>query len=217
MRTDVATIIERMRATFIPEGSAGLWRVERLQITPVTCDMIKRVEKREAVPGPLCLLRRYTDSTLYTGGEVVMDDSPHELKKHLNFVLRARGRVLVTGLGLGCVVRGLLARPAVQHVDVVERSQDVIDLVGPYMPASRRLAIHHADAFEFLRNPASDWDCAWHDIWTDTDAGEPSLQLAHALLQLQLHGRVRWQGAWAFPRHFRRAYRSAVEHKEAFQ
>jgi hypothetical protein len=36
-----------------------------------------------------------------------MNDFPQELKKHLDFVLRARGRVLVTGLGLGCVVRGL--------------------------------------------------------------------------------------------------------------
>src|SRR6185369_8969082 len=95
-------------------------------------------------------LRFLTDKTLYSEhpGAVVMEDTPFELRTHLGFVMRAHGRVLITGLGLGCVIRGLLENPKVEHVTCIENSKDVLKLVAPYMP-TERLEIVEADALEW--------------------------------------------------------------------
>lgn len=141
-----------------------------------------------------------------------MSDDEIELRRHLEFVLHARGRVLVTGLGLGCVVRGLAAVGAVESIDVVERDADVIHLVGPYLwdPLTSEIPvrIHCADALDFVRRRRHRrWDFAWHDLWTDEAQGEEALPIVHQRLLLELRGRVGWQGAWAFPRDVRRVLR----------
>ena len=59
-------------------------------------------------------------------GDVVMEDSEAELKTHWPIWRDAKGKVLITGLGLGCVVRGLLANPEVTHIGILLRRQTVI-------------------------------------------------------------------------------------------
>ena len=54
--------------------------------------------------------------------------------RHLPIWLSARGRVLVTGLGLGCVVRGLLASTCVTHVDCIEIDRYICLVVGEEFP-----------------------------------------------------------------------------------
>lgn len=118
-------------------------------------------------------------------------------------MLMARGRVLVSGLGLGCVVRGLLANPKVCHVTCVENSPDVLKLVGPHLPADR-LTIVEADALEWtceaLPLLTTRYDFAWHDIWTDRAAGEPHLDLWHTRLLCNCADYVTFQGAWSYDR-----------------
>ena len=134
-----------------------------------------------------------------------MHDVPHELKTHLNFMLRAKGKVLINGLGLGCVVRGCLKNPSVEHITVVERSTDVLKLVEPYMPKTRRLRIVKADALRYAEQTREKFDCAWNDLWNDEDKEEPALALIHADLMVRLRHKVQFQGAWAMPRYFRNA------------
>lgn len=148
------------------------------------------------------LLRRLTAATIHLDeGIVVMEDSARELRKHLPIWMAAKGRVLKTGLGLGCVVRGLLANPAVEHVDVVEIDADVIRVCAGDLAHDPRVTIHHADAetwdFTGLR-----WDYAWHDLHS---FDEEHLQLKHSRLLARYlpnvaDGQPRRQGAWAFPR-----------------
>ena len=133
--------------------------------------------------------------------DVVMEDSSRELRKHLPIWMAARGRVLVTGLGLGCVVRGLLASRDVEHIDVVEIDADIIAMVGPEFADEERVTIHHGDALK-VRLPGI-WDFAWHDIWTPHNDG---LQVLHAELMVKYRRRVGRQGAWAFPRPFKRRF-----------
>lgn len=129
--------------------------------------------------------------------EIVMEDSRRELSQHLPIWLAARGRVLVTGLGLGCVVRGLLANPAVTHVDVVEIDEDILTVTGAEFLREPRVKIHHGDALTFKWSPIDRWDFAWHDLWTD---GPQHLQFLHVQLMAKLRGRVPRQGAWKLPR-----------------
>jgi predicted membrane-bound spermidine synthase len=153
------------------------------------------------------LLRRYTASTIHLegGGEIVMEDSARELRKHLPIWMTARGRVLVTGLGLGCVVRGLLANPQVSAIDVIEIDKSIIRVIGPEFANNQRVTIHHDDALNW-RPCGARFDFAWHDIWSDEGAGHPHLQRLHAQLFIKYRRIAKVQGAWAFPRELARLY-----------
>jgi hypothetical protein len=202
MNTD--NILAAMKADGIPEGWSGRWFVKKL-IIPKALSGTRNEKQETVLPGIYTFLRCLTDATLYNDqpGEVVMEDTPFELRTHLGFILRARGKVLVTGLGLGCVVRGLLANPAVEHVTCIENSRDVLALVSPHMP-KEKLTLIHADALEWTANNLEKFDCAWHDLWTNPEQGEPHLDIWHARLILNCRDTVKRQGAWAFERTFKR-------------
>jgi hypothetical protein len=197
-------ILMAMKADSIPAGWSGLWYIVKTTLTGPTPN-VRRGKPVVLPPGSYTFLYRVTDATLYDDppGEVVMEDTPFELQTHLGFVLQARGRVLVTGLGLGCVVRGLLANPAVEHVTVIENSRNVLELVEPHMP-SGRLTIVEADALKWTAENKEPFDCAWHDLWTDRGAGEPHLDHSHAALLMNCRRTVKRQGAWAFDKQIKR-------------
>jgi len=200
----MSDFLASMKADRVPAGWSGLWYITKTSLTESTRNV--RHEKPVLLPpGTYTFLYRLTDATLYCDppGEVVMEDTPFELKTHLGFVMQARGRVLVTGLGLGCVVRGLLANSAVEHVTCVENSKDVLKLVGPYMPKDR-LTIVEADALEWTAKNKETFDCAWHDLWTDRSQGEPHLDLWHLTLLHNCRRTVKQQGAWAFDKQIKK-------------
>ena len=191
-----------LRAARVPatvtEGFHGAWRIER------------RPNPFGAPGGPIgwdsyTILSRHTFATLHrVDGECVMEDGRQELSRHLPIWLAAHGAVLVTGLGLGCVVRGLLAKAEVTQVDVVELDPDIIHAVSPSLPKDVRLTIHCDDALTWSPPAGTRWDFAWHDIWSNPDQGEPHLQVLHAALLLRYKPYVGCQGAWQFPREFKR-------------
>ena len=89
-----------------------------------------------------------------------MSDTPDELRDAIEPMLYANGRVLVNGLGLGCSLIGMLQLREgklhngngdgpfkVVHVDVVERSLDVIEIIRPYLPEDR-VTFWNEDALE---------------------------------------------------------------------
>ncbi len=199
-------ILAAMRADDIPAGSDGLWVIRKQVIRKR--QLVKHCAKWKWVePCSYTWLGCYTDATLWEGGEAVMHDTPEELNTHLNFALRARGRVLITGLGLGCVTRGVLANPAVTAVVVIERDGSVLKLVEPHMPKDPRLQIVHFDAIAWCEKTKERFDCAWHDLWNNEDKGDPHLAEMHQRLILAMHKRVQFQGAWDFPRILRKACR----------
>lgn len=200
---DNAAILKAMKAECIPAGWSGLWFVQKGEIAEPTTS--NRYGKGVVVPpGVYTHLIRVTESHLHLWppGEVVMEDTPFELRTHLGFVRRAFGRVLVTGLGLGCVVRGLLVNPRVKHVTVIENSPDVLSLVASHIPQSR-VEIVEAEAFRWAAHNKQTFDCAWHDLWTDRDAGQPPLDFWHSRLLLDCLRFTEWQGAWSLDRTIR--------------
>jgi len=134
------------------------------------------------------------------GGYTVMDDSDVELSRHLEAVNHSTGRVLKTGLGMGCFVRMCLLKPDVEHIDVVEINPKIIAHFGAEFAGNPRVTIHQADAFEF---PVSNgpWDFAWHDIYCE---GNEGLQVLHGKLIKRFAPVTKKQGAWNFPRWGRR-------------
>jgi hypothetical protein len=208
--TKAESILQAARADSIPEGESGLWSVKKWSIS---CPLeVPRDEgKTVVVPaGNYTSLFRRTIYQREPYGELVMHDTPDELRKHLQFMLVAYGNVVITGLGLGCVVRGTLANPWVQSVTVLERDRQVLKLVVPYMPKDSRLKIVRAEAYHWLKsNKQLSFDCAWHDLWSDPDKKERHLAVIHSKLIHLMANRTLLQGAWSFPREYRRAWRSA--------
>lgn len=198
----IDALLRAMRADTIPVGTRGLWKVARQRVARA----VDIGDGEPITPGVYTRLERATLATLHhRAGEVVMADHGCELRRHLEFVVRARGRVLVTGLGLGCVLRGLLVRGRCTHIDVVERDPSVLWLVAPHLPPGP-YSIHVADARQFVERRGR-WDFAWHDLWSDPDTNEQPLAVTHTQVLYALCGRVSWQGAWNYPRKFRRLIR----------
>lgn len=176
----------------------GVWTIQRRPRS----DLAARFGFEVGFPD-YTLLYKLTQSTMHQPpGEIVMEDSVRELRRHLPIWLAARGRVLITGLGLGCVVRGLLVKSEVEHIDVVEIDAGIIKAIAPTLEHDPRVHIHHGDAltYKFPDQERVQWDFAWHDIHTDDKA----LQVLHADLLARYKPRCQQQGAWMFPHKFLR-------------
>lgn len=201
----IEKILKAARAERIPEGFSGRWYVKKRIIKK---DTPSTHHGRDIIcpKGTYTYLYRITELALKANlpGIIVMEDTPFELRTHLDFMLKASGRVLVTGLGLGCVVRGLLANPKVTHVTCIEKSEDVLNMVQSWMPVDNRLKIIHADALEWTKENTEKFDYAWHDLWTNREKGEPHLSNWHTRLLINCKNNIRFQGAWDFPRPIRR-------------
>lgn len=185
----------------------GLWQIERRKAGET---ILGELQVDMGLPFGLVgwpdytLLRRHTLASMHLPlGEVVMEDSLRELRKHLPIWLAARGRILITGLGLGCVVRGLLASPDVERIDVVEIDGDILNAVGPEFAGDPRVVLHHGDALTIELDPALAWDFAWHDIWTHIAERNLNVETAeHGISYDRMFSvwedRVGEQYAWAY-------------------
>lgn len=186
------TIFDRMTVT-VPEGEADRMRVERFTFDPHTVQGIRYAMAGRSLPAG-------TYTRLMEGGGIWMSDTPAEKDDHFEAVQRIQAgqarRVLINGLGLGMVLAAALSYPHVQHVDVVERDERVIKLVGPHYAADPRVNIVHADAFEQARRgwaPGTRWDVGWSDIWPELNADDLT---EHAVLNRSYGRRCTWHGCW---------------------
>lgn len=184
-----------IHAARVPESlepqAFGLWTIRREDVRQVIPNFNKWVGF-----DTMTLLYRFTMATLHKPfGEVVMEDSRRELSRHLPIWLRAEGYVLVSGLGLGCVVRGLLASPKVDRITVIESDSQILRIIGKEFEPNERVRLLHGDALTI--EIADHFDYAWHDLWTDGDTG---LQVLHMRLIMRYRAQCSFQGAWQLPR-----------------
>ena len=200
MRDDIQRLITAARVpdTVRPQ-TFGLWRIRRIRLTPGNALRVGWPTQTR--------LERYTlavEMAGHSGGELVMEDSRRELSRHLPCWLNAHGNVLVTGLGLGCVVRGLLACPKVEHIDVIEIDRDILRVVGAEFTGHPHVALHHADALSIKPKKGQRWDVAWHDLWTAPE--DEHLSILHGQVIMRYAHYCAVQGAWQFPRWAKRLW-----------
>lgn len=146
-------------ADVIPEGQRGNWAVEHFTITPDTWQGfgVERID-----PGRYCRLS--------VGGSCMMSDTQMEQRTNRDAVKLAHGDVLIGGLGIGMIVLPMLEDPTVDTVTVIEKHQDVIDLVAPTLKAwpngGQKLTVLQGDVKTW--RPATKgrhWDLIYFDIW----------------------------------------------------
>lgn len=146
----------------IPDGKSGPWEVSTFEVTKE--DIM--IENLRAMFKPGCrTMSPAKYKRISRNGQVIMSNTPAELRDHRIFVAWSKGAVLINGLGLGCVLSEVLNKQEVTSVDVVELEPDVIDLVGPYFLKDSRLRIYKANAYDFQPIKGTHYNAVWHDIW----------------------------------------------------
>ena len=168
----------------LPEMKKGKWSVEHFNVD--------REDWRSALRGRSVPLGK-TFTRLMRGNTLVMSDTPAEKRDHESAYYRAKGHCLVNGLGIGMIIKNLLAKDGVTKVTVVEISQDLIDLIAPHYQ-DPRLTIVCANALDYQPPKGERYGMVWHDIWDSicADNLEDMRKLHHK------YGRCcDWQGSWA--------------------
>ena len=93
----------------------------------------------------------------------VMTDTKQEYNEHEIFWENATGDVLITGLGIGFSHCNLVNNPNITSVTIIEKYQDVIDLVWDHCSKDDRFSLIHADTNTW--EIEGHWDCIWIDHW----------------------------------------------------
>lgn len=173
----------------IPEGARGQWRIERFEISEHEAKMsaIRAIQHGRGAVSP----GTYT-SLKHARRGIIMSDTPDEMRDHIFAVHRAKGHVLINGLGLGMVLAAVLRKPDVYRVTVVEIDPDVIALVGPHYVCDR-LEIVNASAFDYAPPKGVRYGAVWHDIW-DNLCGDNLKEMT--TLKRKYGRRCDWQGCW---------------------
>lgn len=110
---------------------------------------------------------------------LIMMDTTTQYILHEPLWLGATGSVLIGGLGLGFVNQKLLDNPYVTSVTIVEKYQEVIDLVWPYCPKDSRFTLVHTDMETWNPPEGSYWNYAWIDTWTPDNPMTTSEYASH--------------------------------------
>jgi hypothetical protein len=197
--TQPRSILGEARVTgFVEPASQGDWTISTFNADDN--ELASMMMQMKSGRGRLREGETYTRLDYRNG--VVMSDTPDELRDCMPILLHGTGRVLVNGLGLGCVLKGLLAKAEVEHIDVVEIDPDVIALTGHYFEGDR-CTIHEGDAFTFDWPKGTRWDAVWHDVWPDLCVDNLSDEHdanpgTYAKLHRRFGRRCDWQGSWGF-------------------
>ena len=110
------------------------------------------------------------------GIEVVMSDTDMEKRTNARFVANAHGNVLIGGLGIGMILLAIQDKSNVEKIIVVEKSEEVIELVKDQLPLNNKVEIVHADVWEYV--PLCKFNTIYMDIWNfiNTDVYKDSMK-----------------------------------------
>jgi hypothetical protein len=186
----------------IPEAESGpVSIVHRIEPAGTT---IRSGNMRTAIFGQRAEEIHYEEPTRWhtlseEGFGVWMTDLPIEQRQMDELIQnKASGRVLVGGLGVGYAAVALAHRPRVKQIVVVERSQDIINLVWEStlakVPDPSKLTIVNADLFDYLKARESFFTWGLFDIWQGD--GETTFHTTVVPLRKLADGMVRTVECW---------------------
>lgn len=150
----------------VPDGESGPWKIDTFTVSKEEA----RFESARAIfsGNPIMRVSPGTYKRLTCKGRgVVMSNTQMEVSTNYEAFRNSKGRVLINGLGLGMLLEAILSKPEVTYVRVIEKEQDVINLVAPHFASDPRVEIIHADAYEYIPAKGERFDYCWHDIWDE--------------------------------------------------
>lgn len=138
-----------------------------------------------------------TYTQLLINGKIMMSDTSMEKRTNRDLLYQAHGHVLVAGLGIGMVLLPLLKSGKIESVTVVEKYQEVIDLVSPsFAEFGDKLKIVCADIFEWKPEKGTKYNTIYFDIWpTITTDNLPEMATLHRRFA-KCKAEGGWMGSW---------------------
>lgn len=115
---------------------------------------------------------------LYRDGKEVASNHPSVQKRHKALLSRAKGKVFISGLGLGETLFQVVQRPEVSLVAVIESEQGVIDLVLPAIQGlpediQAKVEYDQANIFSYKLDAGEHFDFIYHAIWSTPEEQDP--------------------------------------------
>ena len=98
--------------------------------------------------------------------EIIMSNTPMEIRTTKEIIDKANGKVLLAGLGIGLIILPIQEKNNVKSVIIIEKHKEVIDLVADQLPLNKKIRIIHADIFEWLPEEREKFDTIYFDIWS---------------------------------------------------
>ena len=146
-------------AEVVPEGRVGVAEVSHFEVSETE-------SKFSAIRGGMSWVPQGRYARLRVNGRLMMSDTRMEHVTNREFVLEAKGNVLIAGLGLGMILHPILAKDSVTSVTVIEKYADVIALVEPTV-RHKKLTVTCADIYEWKPEKGTKFDTIYFDIWSD--------------------------------------------------
>lgn len=191
---------ELKMAEVLEPGKKG---VAELDIIEMSKESASLANLRAAINGtPSMAVKPGKYARLIVKGELMMTDTPHEVRTCAEPMLNCYGDVLIAGLGLGMILIPVLRSPKVTRVTLVEKYQDVVDVVVPQLrkvltkDERKKLHIIVEDIFDWKPNCGAQYDCIWFDIWpTITTKNLPEMGKLHRRFS-KFHKKTGWMKSW---------------------
>ena len=102
---------------------------------------------------------------LLHGWDCVMSNTNMEKRTNIDFVCNAYGDVIIGGLGIGMIILAIQDKPEVKSITVIEKNQEVIDMIASQLDLNDKVKIICADVFEWKPEKGMKYDVSYMDIW----------------------------------------------------
>lgn len=116
----------------------------------------------------------FSYSALFEGKNLWMSLNPNEINTMSSSIEKAKGRVLVLGLGMGYITYMLSNKKNVSSITVIERNKENIALfkkfLFPLFSQKTKITIIEDDAINFV-NHYFKYDYIFADLWFDAEDG----------------------------------------------
>ena len=143
----------------VPNGKSGDWTVGEIEVKSNDFgQMIRMAQTGRGVPGGIY-------KRLIRKGTTVMSNTPDEIRDFSYFLYKAKGGILIHGLGIGVLVVALLEKEDITDITIIEKSKDVLNLSAATYENHPKVTIIHADCFEWESPKNKRYGAVWHDIW----------------------------------------------------
>ena len=175
----------------LPEGKVGIAELTHFEVPEDYIDF-SAISHGGISPAPGKYMR------LCVNGTLMMSDTKQEMMQNWQIMYTAFGKVLIGGLGLGVVLQRILQRKEVDHVTVVEKYQDVIDLVGPHY-RSKRVTLICDDVLTWKPPKGEKYQTIYFDIWPDAcedNLGQVSKLHRRFARNLDRTNKDSWMNSW---------------------
>ena len=177
----------------VPDGKSGNWEVSSFEVTE---EAAYSFNLRQAFQGRGREIESGHYKKLTRDGRTIMSNTIAEIKDHMVFISAAEyygGDILINGLGLGVALKEILTSDKVTAVTIIEKEQDVINLVADTYLKDARVIIIKADALEYKASVGRRFSVVWHDIWDDITSDNLETM---GTLHRKYGRRCDWQGSW---------------------